>query len=61
MFSKLYGVVPKLLQRERVHQAWIFPETWRLVDKIIATRRDQAKISMCSLGLRIKVILQGDS
>ena len=36
LFSKLRGGVPKPLQMERICQEWISPDTWSLVDKIIA-------------------------
>ena len=59
LFAELRGSVHNHPWRERVRQVRILPETWRLIDEIIAARQDRVQRSVRSLGVIIKAILQG--
>ena len=59
LFVELRGAVPNFPLWGRVRQAWILPETWRLVDEKIVVRRDRLQQSVRSLGRRINASLRG--
>ena len=60
MFAELRQAISKPPRRERHFQAWIYPETWSMIDtRMEARRRKDQRISQ-ALARAIKATLQGD-
>ena len=61
IFVALRRSVPKTHARDRQKNAWIYEETWRLVDeRVSARRRTGGRMRIRRLGRAIREILQGD-
>ena len=61
LFGDLRRAVPKPQPREQHRNAWIYEETWRLVDERVTMRRKaRAQMGMRRLGRAIQASLKGD-
>ena len=58
-FAELRGGIPNPPRRERLRQAWISLETWRLINTRIASRRSWDQRISRTVSRTIKAILQG--
>ena len=61
LFGDLRRAVPKPQPREQHQNAWIYEETWKLVDERVTMRRKaRARTGMRRLGRAIQASLKGD-
>ena len=61
LFRDLRRAVPKPHSREQHRNAWVFDETWKLVDERVTVRRNpRARTKMQRLDRAIQASLKGD-
>ena len=61
LFGALRRAVPKPHEQEKYKNAWIYEETWRLVDeRVFARRVTGVRVRIWRLGRAIRASLKGD-